>query len=180
MYAANRIYKYRKAVPRIFHAFLITESAERLARRTTYYYVDIFYFGIIETYFKKLVIAFSFKIPVIRINSLVNHFKADSPKSHSLKTKRQASATSKQVQDHRRFLYFRLQQSIYIFTVFCHLKILYSLFISLKILSHDGQTLQRQVVIDDVCHECQHQYSVYGEGEELGQVIVGVVHAEIE
>ena len=49
-----------------------------------------------------------------------------------------------------------------------------------EILSHYGQTLQRQVMIDDVCHECQHQYGVYGEGEELGQVTVGIVHAEIE
>lgn len=139
MYAANRIYKYRKAVPRIFHAFLITESAERLARRTTYYYVDIFYFGIIETYFKKLIITFSFKIPVIRINSLVNHFKANSPKSHSLKTKRQASATSKQVQDHRRFLNFRLQQSIYIFTVFCHLKFFVHFLFHLKYFPTTGR-----------------------------------------
>ena len=41
-----------------------------------------------------------------------------------------------------------------------------------EILSHDGQTLQRQVMIDDVCHERQHQYSVYGEGEELGEMVV--------
>ncbi len=72
-------------------------------------YIYIFFFRIIKTYFKKLVIAFSFKISVIRINSLVNHFETDSSKTYSLKSKRQTSTTSKQVQYHRRFLNFWFQ-----------------------------------------------------------------------
>ena len=86
MYATNCIYKYRETVSGIFHTLLVAEPTERLAWWSSYYYTDIVTLWIVKAYFQKLIVAFSIKICVICINSLLYHFKSYGFKAYSFKT----------------------------------------------------------------------------------------------
>ena len=70
----NGINKNWKSVTGIVNAHLVAETAEGLAGRPTDYDVYLIDFRIFKTHFKKLVIAVTLQVPVVRFDSSFHHF----------------------------------------------------------------------------------------------------------
>lgn len=105
--SSHRINKNRKAITCVFHAHLIAKPTERLARRTTYHYVNVFGLWIFKSNRKKLIMTFTTKIIIVCFNCGIYHFISNSSETCSFKTQRQSPTPSEQIQHDSLFLDIR-------------------------------------------------------------------------